>query len=95
MRVKAKQADVFEQLGFTPQEAGHLRARAAMMTALIDEIERRGLTQSHAAKLMSVSQPRVSDLMRGKFHLFSMDTLAQMLSSLGLSVEVKVKRKVA
>lgn len=90
-----KAVDVFEKLGFGAPEAEVLRARAAMMTVLIDEIERRGLTQAHAAKLMSVSQPQVSDLMRGKFHLFSMDTLAQMLSSLGLSVEVKVKRKVA
>lgn len=87
--------DVFDQLGFAPREAEVLHARAAMMTALIDEIERRGLTRADAAKLMNVSRPWVADVMRGKLHLFSMDTLAQMLSSLGLAVEVKVRRKVA
>jgi predicted XRE-type DNA-binding protein len=65
-----------------------------MMTRLIAEIERVGLTQANAAKRMGVTQPRVSDLMRGKLHLFSIDMLVSMLWAMGLAVDLKV-RKVA
>ena len=83
---------VFEDLGFGPDEAAHLQLRSAMMSRLIAEIERQGLTQAAAAKRMGVTQPRVSDLMRGKLHLFSIDTLVSLLSSLGLRVNLKVRR---
>ena len=65
-----------------------------MMTRLIAEIERQRLTQAAAAKRMGITQPRVSDLMRGKLHLFSIDTLVALLASMGLRVDFKV-RKVA
>jgi predicted XRE-type DNA-binding protein len=86
--------DVFEDLGFSRGDTAHLQLRSAMMTRLIAEIENQGLTQAQAAKRMGVTQPRVSDLMRGKLHLFSIDTLVALLSSLGLRVDLKV-RKVA
>jgi predicted XRE-type DNA-binding protein len=88
-----KSPSVFEQIGFTPGEA-HLQVRSAMMTRLIAEIERQSLTQADAARRMGITQPRVSDLMRGKLHLFSIDTLVAPLSSMGLRVDFKV-RKVA
>jgi predicted XRE-type DNA-binding protein len=89
-----KSTNVFEDLGFSTGEAAHLQLRSAMMTRLIAEIEKQGLTQAEAAKRMGITQPRVSDLMRGKLHLFSIDTLVALLSSLGLRVDLKV-RKVA
>jgi predicted XRE-type DNA-binding protein len=51
-------------------------------------LKARALTQSEAAKLMRVSQPRVSDLLRGRLDLFSTDTLIDMLARLGVSVRV-------
>lgn len=92
MRKSSNADDVFEQVGFNPSEAASLRLRAAMMNALIAELERKGLTQSKAASALGVSQPRVSDLMRGKLHLFSIDTLVTLLSALGLRVDMKVRR---
>ena len=83
---------VFEQLGFKREEALHLRLRSEMMNALIAEIEKRGLTQAQAAAQLGVSQPRISDLMRGKLHLFSIDTLVTLLSAAGLRVEMRVRR---
>jgi predicted XRE-type DNA-binding protein len=65
-----KTTDVFEEIGFNASEAAHLQLRSAMMTRLIAEIENQHLTQADAAKRMGVTQPRVSDLMRGKLHLF-------------------------
>jgi len=83
---------VFGQIGFSQGEAAHLQLRSAMMTRLIAEIEKQGLTQADAAKRMGITQPRVSDLMRGKLHLFSIDTLVALLSSLGLRVDLEVRR---
>ena len=61
------------------------------MMALKDHIARKGLSQSRAAKVFGVTQPRVSDLMRGKIDLFSLDTLVNMLAAAGLRVEVQVR----
>jgi predicted XRE-type DNA-binding protein len=91
---KAIVKSVFEDLNFSPAEAANLQLRSAMMTRLIAEIEREGLTQAQAAKRMGITQPRVSDLMRGKLHLFSIDMLISLLVSMGLRVDLKV-RKVA
>jgi predicted XRE-type DNA-binding protein len=85
---------VFGQIGFSHGEAAHLQLRSAMMTRLIAEIEKQGLTQVEAAKRMGITQPRVSDLMRGKLHLSSIDTLVALLSNFVLRVDLKV-RKVA
>ena len=55
-----------------------------MMAHLRELIASRGLTQADAAALFGVSQPRVSDLVRGKIDLFSIDTLVDMLSHAGV-----------
>ena len=53
-------------------------------------MERVGLSQSEAAKLFSVTQPRVSDLVRGKINLFGLDALLNMAATVGLHVEMTV-----
>ena len=62
------------------------------MAAVIAHIEKNGLTQGQAAKQFGVTQPRISDLMRGKIDLFSLDTLVNMLAAAGLRVEMKLKK---
>jgi predicted XRE-type DNA-binding protein len=47
-----------------------MKLRSALMMALMDHIARTGLSQSEAAQLLGVTQPRISDLMRGKIELF-------------------------
>ena len=91
-RNRSESDDVFEQLGFSPIEAANLRLRSVMMDAVIEEIERRSLTQAKAAKIMGITQPRVSNLMAGKLHLFSVDTLIALLAKLGLRVEMRVRK---
>jgi len=83
--------DVFVDLGFSPASARNLRIRSQMMTALRKHIEKEGLTQSDVAKRLNVSQPRVSDLTRGKISRFSLDTLVNMLSDVGLEVGFQIK----
>ena len=91
IRQKSQQ-DIFADLGFAPAEAENLRIRSAMMRALVAFLRKENLTQTKAAKLLGVTQPRVSDLMRGKLHLFSIDSLVALLGSLGLKVDFKVRR---
>jgi predicted XRE-type DNA-binding protein len=84
--------DVFADLGFTPAEAENLRIRSAMMRALVSFIREKKLTQAQAANLLGVTQPRISDLVRGKIHLFSIDNLVVLLAAAGLRVDLKVKK---
>ncbi len=83
--------DVFADLGFSPAQTRNLRLRSQMMTALRKFIEKEGLTQAEAAKRLKVSQPRISDLTRGKISRFSLDTLVNMLTDAGLKVDVRIK----
>jgi predicted XRE-type DNA-binding protein len=92
-RVHRSSGNVFRDLGFAPREAENLRVRADLMIQLTRLIEERGLTQSAAAKLLRVSQPRVSDLVRGKIDRFSVDTLIEMLGSAGVEVRVTTRRR--
>lgn len=69
-------------------ETAHLRLRSELMDAVRDVIRQRGLRQREAAELFGVAQPRVSDLVRGKLELFSIDTLVSMLAAAGVGVEL-------
>jgi predicted XRE-type DNA-binding protein len=83
--------NVFADLGFSPAESRNLRLRSEMITALRKFIEKEGLTQAEAAARLKVSQPRISDLARGKISRFSLDTLVNMLSDAGLEVDLHIK----
>jgi predicted XRE-type DNA-binding protein len=85
--------NVFEDAGFPPAEAAHLLIRTDLMLQVSDIIEKRGLTQRAAAVALDVTQPRISDLVRGRVELFSIDTLVEMLNRLGVSVTVKTTRR--
>ena len=87
-KVTRSTGNVFRDLGFGPEDAQHLLIRSKLMLEIEKVIKARGLTQAAAAKEMGVSQPRVSDLMRGKVNLFSTDTLIDMLARLGFSVRL-------
>jgi len=84
--------DIFADLGFSPAEARSLRLRSQMMTALRKFMEKEGWTQADAAKGLGISQPRVSNLTRGKVSRFSLDTLVNMLADAGLEVDFRIKQ---
>ena len=75
-----------------PADAENMKLRAELMRAIINHIEKKNLTQSAAANLMDVTQPRISDLVRGKIDLFSIDMLVNMASAAGFHVELKIAR---
>lgn len=88
MKVTRSSGNVFKDLGFPAEEAEHLRVRSALMIHLQKVIEARGLRQAEAARLFGVTQPRVSNLMKGKIELFSVDTLIDMLARAGVKVKI-------
>ena len=90
MNIERSSGNVFRDLGFGPQEAESLRLRAQLMAELSRLIQTRELTQSSAAKLFGVTQPRISDLVRGKIDLFSIETLVEMLTRAGIRVQLRL-----
>ncbi len=86
-------SNVFRDLEFGPGEAETLRVRADLMIVLSKLIEDRGLTQIKAANLFGVSQPQVTNLVRGKIERFSVDTLIAMLGTAGVQVTVTTEQR--
>ena len=94
MTVKAY-ASVWDAIEDTAMQAENMKLRSALMMAISDHIKSLGLNQTRAADLFAVTQPRISDLMRGKISLFSLDMLVGMLSAAGIGIEMKVLRPIA
>ena len=82
--------NVFTDLGFPPEEATILAMRADLMAQLRLAVEKRNWTQVEAAKVLGISQSRVSDLMRGKWDKFSLDMLVTLATRAGLHCELKL-----
>jgi predicted XRE-type DNA-binding protein len=91
-KIRRSSGNVFRDLGFPNDEAENLKIRTDLMIRLSKLIEVRGLTQGQAARLLGVTQPRVSDLVRGKIDRFSIDTLVAMLGHAGVRVQVVIGR---
>jgi predicted XRE-type DNA-binding protein len=91
VRVTPSTGNVFRDLGFTDEESAHLLVRSDLMIQVQKLIATRRLTQVQVAKLLRVTQPRVSDLLRGRIDLFSTDTLLDMLARLGVRVRFVFK----
>ena len=85
-------ASVWDAIEDTPEQAENMRLRSSLMMALADHIRGEGLSQSEAAKLFGVTQPRVSDLVRGKIQLFGLDALVNMTAAAGLHIEMTVAK---
>ena len=95
-------ANVFLELGFTPDEARRLQAasrkqindtrrlKQQLMEELSGWITKHRLKQSEAAEILMVSRPRVADVVNKKTSKFTIDTLVEMLSRVGKPVKLAV-----
>ena len=81
---------VWDAIEDTPQESENMRLRSRLMMALAERIEVEAWTQKEASVRLGVTQPRISDLVRGKIDLFSLDALVNMVAAAGLHVEMTV-----
>ena len=82
---------VWDAIEDDPAQAENLKMRSALMMALRRFIENRQLSQSKAAALLGVTQPRISDLLRGKIELFGLDTLVNMVAATGMQIDLTVR----
>ena len=95
MKKRVSTSHAFRDIGFDAEEAANLKVRAMLMIEIEKYIQEKHLTQKRAAERLGVTQPRISDLMRRKIGLFSVDTLITMLTHAGLKVDVRVSRSAA
>ena len=85
-------SNVWEVLGESHKDAANLHACAELMLAIKDHIQASNWTQKVAAEHLGVKQPRISELFNGKIDLFSIDQLVNVLSQLGLRVDMCVEK---
>ena len=93
LRGRRSSGNVFRDLGFDANEAENLRLRSELMIRVEKLIDSEGLTQKEAAKLLGVTQPRISDVVRGRIDRFSIDSLVRMLGRAGLEVRLTTRRR--
>ena len=89
-KVSESSGNIFLDLGFPPHEAAVLLLRAELAEALRQWIESENFTQVQAAKHLGIAQPRVSEIVRGKIELMSLDYLVGLCAKAGVSVEVRL-----
>lgn len=89
-KVTESSGNVFLDLGFPPHEAAVLQLRSELAEALRQWMESEGFTQARAAKRLGIAQPRVSEIMRGKIELMSLDYMVGLCAKVGVSVEVRL-----
>jgi predicted XRE-type DNA-binding protein len=89
---KKRFASVWDAIEDTPEKAENMKLRSSLMIALKGHLAGTGLSQGQIAKLFGVTQPRVSDLMRGKIDVFGLDALVNMAAAAGLRVKLSVRK---
>lgn len=91
LKMTRSSGNVFRDIGFPPGEAEHLLVRSDLMIKVQKLIESKHLTQAELAKVLHITQPRISDLRRGRIDLFSTDALIDILARLGVRVQLVLK----
>ena len=86
----ASSGNVFADLGYSPDEAAILQMRVDLMADLRKYINNKKLTQTSVAKIIGVSQSRVSDLITGKWEKFSLEMLITLVTKAGMHVKLKI-----
>ena len=81
--------NVFADLGLAAAEK--LKINTGLVFVIRTAMRSRGLTQQEAAKLIGITQPKVSDMMRGDFSNLSERKLMDCLTRLGYDIEIKVR----
>ena len=89
-KVERGSRNVFKDLGH-PDPEMHL-LKAELVTRIDDIIRGRGLKQVEAAKLLGLSQPDVSRLLRGNFRDYSVERLLRLLTALGRDVQINIRK---
>ena len=89
-RVTRSSGNIFLDLGFPPHEASVMLLRAQLAEALRSWMERERLTQAQTAKRLGIAQPRVSEIVRGKVELMSLDYLVGLCAKAKVAVGLRL-----
>ena len=84
--------NIFRDIGFDDAEAENLKLRSTLMQRVEKFVKQSNMTQSEAAGVLGVTQPRLNQLLKGKIQLFSLDALVNMLANAGMRVTLTIKR---
>ena len=84
--------NIFRDLGFGDAEAENLKLRSTLMQRVEKFVKQSNMTQSEAAIVLGVTQPRLNQLLKGKIQLFSLDALVNMLANAGMRVTLTVRK---
>ena len=83
-------ASVWQALEDDPVRMENLKLRSALMIEISERIKNQGLTQTQAAEVLRITQPRVSALLKGKINDFRLDSLVDMAHRLGMHVSINL-----
>ena len=89
VEVQRGSGNVFADLGLP--DADKLKIKSGLVVEIRKAMRQQGLTQQEAAKRMGITQPKVSDMMRGDFSNLSERKLMDCLNRLGYDIEIKVR----
>lgn len=83
-------ANVWDALEDTQAEAANMTMRSNLLIAIEQKVRGWNITQIEAARRLGITQPRLNDLLRGRVHNFSLDTLINLARQAGLSVRLDI-----
>jgi len=89
-RATKSSGNIFLDLGFRAHEASVMLLRAQLAEALRRWMERERVTQAEAAKRLGITQPRISEIVRGKVELLSLDYLVALCAKAHLDVGLRL-----
>lgn len=90
-RIKISSGSVYADLGYKDYE--EMETKANLVVEINKEIKKKKLTQAKAAKILGISQPKLSDLLRGHFRGYSVERLIHFLNELGKDVDIVISSK--
>jgi len=88
--ITPENGNIFKDLGFDSIQAEKMKIKAQLMCQISEWIKQKELKQEEASKLLHITRPRVSDVLRGKSTKFTIDALVDMLERIGKHVSVQV-----
>ncbi len=83
-------ANVYEDLGFP--DAAEMQVKPTLAAKIGEIIKHRHLTQSQAAEILGLSQPKLSGMLRGQFRGISEANMLGCMNRLGRDVEIVVRK---
>lgn len=92
LKMEKGSGNIFIDVGFPPEEAHNLLMRSELMMKIEDYVKKGGTTQKQAAKHLGITQPRLNQLLKHKFDLFSLDALVNIATRAGMQVKLTVKK---